>query len=544
MKRIALLLLLTALFLSLPLAASAQALPDTVVLAFTRQPDSLFSDYAATATASYALQVVYNSLVAPDADGNIVGELAESWEVSEDQLTWTFKLREDVKWHDGEPFTAADVKFTYEYSADPAYTGSGFDATILGAEAKRSGEADSLEGVQVIDDYTVSITTTEPNALFLQTTAQRYIMPQHVLADVPVAEFGSSSQARQPIGTGPYRVVEWKQDESIEYEAFDDFFGGRARISKYIWRIIPDASVQITELLNGNIDIMPEVPADDFATLEGEENVTTLRLPGVNMVTIVVNTTTPFFADKRVRQAVSYAIDRQSIVDVVGGGLGTDVRSQVHPSLPEYNVDLPGYPRDVERAKALLAEVGWTDEDGDGIVEAHGVEGLDDGTPFSIEFGTLGQPLYNLPAQVIQQNLRDVGIEINLNVVDFNIYFSEYLTTENPDFVIGMSGWFNLLFPPQSELAGNYASYGSGSYRAGWSSEEVDELLRQAPTVFDAAERNAIYNRVQEILHDELPWIYLVRLDNLAAYNANLVVPEVKNLNQLFGSVQDWTWSE
>lgn len=543
--RITLLVLLALIVSVMPLSTSAQAVPDTVVLSFTRQPDSMFPDYAATATASYAMAVVYNSLVQINASGEALPELAESWEMSDDQRTFTFTLRDDVLWHDGEPFTAQDVAFTFELSADPDYTGSYYDATILGAEAKRNGEADSVEGIEVIDDHTIAITTVEPNALFLSSIGGRFIMPEHVLADIPVADYASSAQANTPIGTGPYRVVSWARDEAITYEAFDDYFGGRPNITTYIWRVIPEATVHITELLNGQVDIVPEVPAEDFASLEGEPGIQTLRLPGVNMVTLMVNTDDPLLADARTRQALSTAIDRQSIIDVVSAGLGDVVTSQIHPSLPEYNPDLPGQPFDPEAASALLAEVGWSDEDGDGILEAHGVEGVEEGTPFSFTLGTIaGLPLYELPAQVIQQNLEAVGVETTLNAVDFNIYFSEYLTTANPDYQAGMSGWFNFTLPPQAELAGNYATYGASNYRHNWENEEFDDLLNQTPTVFDPAERNALYRRAQEILGEELPQIYLIRPNNLIAANANLVLPEISSLNELFSSVGEWAWAE
>jgi peptide/nickel transport system substrate-binding protein len=542
--RITWLVLLALLVSVIPLSTSAQAVPDTIVLAFTRQPDSLFVDYAATATASYAMAVLYNSLVEIDSSGNAVPELAESWEISEDQRTFTFTLRQDVLWHDGEPFTAEDVAFTYTYSASPDYTGSAYDANILGAAAVKAGEADAVEGIEVIDEYTIAITTEEPNALFLNTIGGRFIMPEHVLGEIPIAELGTSVQNSAPIGTGPYRLVEWSRDEAITFQAFDDYFGGRANITNYIWRIIPEATVHITELLNGQVDIVPEVPAEDFLALNPRPVSSRSRLPGVNMVTIMINTDDPLFADARVRQAVSTAIDRESIIAVASAGLGDAVVSQIHPSLPEYNASLTGQAFDVEAARALLAEVGWTDGDGDGILEANGVDGVEDGTPFSFSLGTPPQPLYSLPAQVIQQNLAAVGIEATLNTVDFNIYFSEFLTTNNPDFQAGMSGWFNLLFPPQVELASNYASYGASNYRHNWENEEFDELLLQAPTVFDSAERSALYMRAQEILGSELPQIYLICPNNLVAANANLVLPELSSLNQLFQSVALWSWTE
>jgi len=173
---------------SLVVTVHAQDAADTVVLAWPTQPDSLFPDYARTSNAHFLFRHLYGSLVTTDLEGNLVPDLALSWELSDDQLTWTFNLRHDVVWHDGEPFTAADVKSTFEISADPDYTGWATNKDILGVDAKLAGEADAVEGVQVLDDHTVTITTTEPNALVLQLIGIRDILPAHVLQDIPVAD--------------------------------------------------------------------------------------------------------------------------------------------------------------------------------------------------------------------------------------------------------------------------------------------------------------------------------------------------------------------
>lgn len=539
MKKIVALVLV--FLLTVPFFSTAQE-NDTVVLVWTSQPDSLFPDYAVTATAGYILMNLYSTLVTPDLQGNIVGDLATSWEVSEDQLTWTFTLRDNATWHDGTPLTAADVKFSYEIASDAGYAGSSYFAEILGAAEKRAGEADEVVGVQIIDDYTISITTTEPNALMLNTIAQRYILPSHLLADVPVADLGSSAQATNPVGSGPYRLVEWRVDEALVFAAFEDYYGEVANISNYIWKVVPEVATHYTELVTGAADVSTSIPADDFDGIQTEPGISTLQMPGINMTLVMFNTTSPFFNDVRTRQAIAHAVDRQGMI-AVGGGNGVLVSSQLHPSVPEHNADLVPYAFDTAQAIALLEEAGWRDEDGDGIRESYGIEGLEDGTPFSVELGTWANPLYSLPAQIIQQNLRDIGIDVEVNVVDFNVYFSEYLTaTNNPDFQFGMSGWFNFSVPTHNDIAGNFPT-GSGSHaRTLWSNERVDELVPMIPTIFDIEERNQAYYEVQAIVHEEVPFLYLTRLDNLVAYNSNLVLPEITNLRNLFKSIPIWSW--
>lgn len=543
MRKLLLVLLLLFSTLALSLTTYAQAEPDTVVLAFSRQPDSLFIDYAITSTAGFAMQVIYNSLVTPGPDGTYVGELAESWEVSDDQLTWTFHLRSDVKWHDGEPLTAEDVRYSYTYAADAEYTGALAPVVMAlkGAQAYKDGAADHIEGINVIDDYTVAFTTDQPNALFLDIQGQRYIMPSHLLKDIPVIDLASSPQAHQPIGTGPYRVVEWKTDEAIIYERFDDYFGEKAKIKNYIWKIIPEKSVHVTELLGGTVDIVPEVLADDFPSLQGDDTVETLQIPGVNFTLIELNGLKPFFSDVRVRQALNYAIDKQAIINAVGGGFGTAVTNIVHPSLPEFNPNLAGYPYNLEKAKALLAEAGWTDDDGDGIVESHGVAGLDDGTPFSFELGTLNFSPYDLSAQIVQQAWKAVGVEAILNVVEFNIYFSEYLTGES-DYEAGISGWFNFEQTPQGELETNFGQNQALNWSHWSGTSEFEEIIANAPAEFDVQKRIEMYWRAEELVEAGAPWINLTRLDNLISYNNKLFVPEIGSLTQLFASVPQWEW--
>lgn len=541
MKKFSLIFMLFIL-LSVPLMSIAQEQPP-VVLAAGAQPDSLLPDFARTAIAGYAIDVIYSQLVDVDGDGNIVPDLAESWEVSDDQLTWTFHLRQGVKWHDGEPFTAADVKFTFEFPADPEYPGTEFNDQILGATERKAGEADEVSGVQVLDDYTISITTIQPNALFLENVGTTWINPAHAYAGIAPADVPSSSLARAPIGTGPYQLVEWLPDESITFRAFPDYFGTKPNIETYIWRIIPEPATQISELITGGVNIIPAVSADDTVTLESEPGITVLRLTGVGTNYIMFNHNSPLFKDVRVRQALAQAIDKVALLSVTAGGFGTPAVGQVFPELPEANPNLTGYAYDPEAAKALLAEAGWTDDDGDGIVESHGVEGLDDGTPFSVVLRSTTTPVWVNRAQVVQQFLKAVGIEIELEALDFNIFFSTYFTPDS-EYDMLLSGWVNLIIPTLGDLTANFESGQANTEVLRWSNSELDDLLNAIPTMFDPADRIAAYWRVQEIIEQEVPVIYLDRPATVSAHSSNLIIPEIGSQAALYGSVKEWKWAE
>ncbi len=514
----------------------------TLVLAMSSQPDGMFPDYAATATSAYAQVSVYNGLVTQDLDGKTVGDLAESWTVSDDNLTYTFKLRKNVKWHDGKPFTAADVKFSYEFPADKDYTGNGYGAVgaLKGAKDKKEGKASEIAGVKVIDDYTIALTVEQPNALFLETVAPRFILPAHVLQSVPVAQLKESSQFRSPIGTGPYKLVEWKADESLTFKANDDYFGPRPYIDTYIWKVMPELPTQVSELLAGGVHGVVLANADDYVTLEKNPGLQAVRVPGVSQSFMAVNISKPMFADKRVRQAFSYAIDKQAMLQALSSGLGTVVVSPVHPSLPEYNPNLKGYPFDQTKAKALLEQAGWIDKNGDGVRESYGVPGLQDGTPFKFRLGSLTIRRYLPQAQIVQQQLKEVGVEATIEQVEFNIFFSKYYL-RGLDFDMAGSGWFNLLYHPLTELEWNYTSANSDDM---YNNPQVDELVAKAPTVFDAKERQQIFWKIQELIEEDAAKIFLTRDDTLSVFTKKLYVAPYKSLSQLWLTIPTWYFKD
>lgn len=520
----------------------AQDAPRPLVIGMGTQPDSMLPDYARTALAGFAIENVYTALVAFDDAGNPVPDLAESWSLSDDNLTWTVTLRQDVLWHDGEPFTADDVKFNFEFPADPDFTGATYDPSIAGAAERKAGEADEVSGVQVIDDYTVSITTIEPNALFLQTIATKQLVPQHAFEGIPVAEYASSELARLPIGTGPYRVTDWQPDESVTFEAFPEYYGEPASIQTIIWRVIPEPATQVTELITGGVDILPAVSADDVFSLEGEDGIVVESVTGAFSTYLMLNHDLSVFSDLRMRQAIAHAVDAQAILEVISGGIGTAATSHVFPEVPEFNTELMGYAYDPARAQALLDELGWVDADGDGVREANGVEGVADGTRLALTITTFSSPVWTNRALVVQQSLNDIGFEIRVNPVDFNAIFAEYFTP-NSEYDMLLSGWSNLLVPTLSDLRGNFRSGESNTAVIRWSNAELDGLIDTIPTIFDDEERISTFWRVQEIIEAELPVVYLTREAANFAYRDRLALPEIGSIVELFETIPEWEFA-
>lgn len=290
--------------------------------------------------------LAFDRLVTKDADGNYVPSLAESYTVSDDATTYTFKLRQDVKWQDGEPFTAEDVAYTYETTCHPDF-GKGYDefsAALLGADAYHEGKADHVEGIKVLDDYTVEFTFANPYLDAMVKFIDKPVFAKHVWDQIPVGDWGDATELLQnPVGTGPYKVVEYVPDQYVKMEANPDYFKGEPIIKNFIFKVTNDET-RPNEMAAGDVD-MGEV--NSFRT----ENVKTYidnqipiaEIPDVNATYLVFDTTDPILSDVNVRQAILYAIDRQGIVDAMQNGHGSVTNAPMKPSSPVYPDGLNDY---------------------------------------------------------------------------------------------------------------------------------------------------------------------------------------------------------
>ena len=524
-----------------PTEAAAAAEPNLVVYAIGAEPETYFPGYESTAIASYGFELVFNNLTTKDLQGNDVGDLAKSWEISDDQLTWTFNLVDNATWHDGVPFTAADVQYTYELLADPAYTGTYYTMieSIAGATEKHDGTAETISGVNVIDDHTIAITYEAPNALVLDTMAGVMpILPAHILKDIPVADLATSDFARNPVGTGPFMLREWNAEESLIYDKNPNYWGGDVTIDTFIWQIIPEPSAQITALLNGEVDLI-NVSADDFAQVENVEGIATKTTAGSRYYNLNFHITDPKLADVRTRQAIAHAIDRESLVQGMFGGKGSVESCIFHPSLPEYDAALTGYAYDPEKAKAILAEVGWTDTDGDGILDAKGVAGVADGTKLSFELGTRSEPQYVRFNEMIQQNLKAVGIDSTINAMEGGVFWGEYFVIDGP-WTLGGSSWSNLIGSPQQELLWNITCDSASQYN--YCNPALDEMIYKNNSLFDPAERKANFSEILKVMEQEVIYLAMIRGQDNYGIDANLAVADFQNTMDLYRSLPTWSY--
>lgn len=471
----------------------------TLITAITDDPVSLNGIYANDGASVAVLSFVFNPLTLGGENWGteITGDLAESWSVSEDGLTWTFNLHQGVKWHDGEELTAEDVVYTFQ--------------TIQTSEAEiapfrpRFMQGDEPIQFEAADDYTVVAHLTSPNASFF-TDISVPIVPKHVLEGQDLRE-GPFNRA--PIGTGPFKVVEWNTAESIVLEANEDYFRGRPCIDRLIFRIIPDEQSQVAALQTGELDFLPNIPGASVPTFEGNPDFTISVAEQDSLFHMFLNLANPKFQDVRVRQALMTAIDRQAVVDIVRQGYGVVHNSHFDHVVPFYQQDkLGGYDYDPERAGALLDEAGISDTDGDGIRDVNG-------EPWTITITSFagGFRDYADYAVVVQAFWQDIGVQTELEFGDLSTLVEQIYQERVVDkpYEAHTSGW-SVIGPEPNSYANFYMwTDALGPNIPNYRNEEVNELFEAARLETDFDARMAIYEQIEAILWEELPTLPLYR---------------------------------
>jgi len=459
------------------------------------------------------IELVYDAMLYLDEELMPQPEVAESWEISDDGLSVTFHLRKDVKFHDGHPVTAEDVAFTFKSMCHPEYQGVRFDnfKKIKGAIAYHEGTADDVEGIEVLDDYTIRFTTIEPYAPLMVKLSYQ-IEPEHLRGDVPPADLPKHDTNSHPIGCGPFKFVKYETDQYIQLEAFDDYFRGRPYLDGIIFKILSQ-DVALAQIEAGEVDTIEVTPAD----IEAVEDI-----PGVHIWEYAdlgyqymgINTKREPFDDKRVRHAITHAIDKVAIVDKLLMGHGTVMYSHMPPTSWAYTTDIPQFEYSPEKAKELLAEAGWTDVDNDGILEKGDKE-------FKVTLlYPVGNKVREQSAPVIQQYLKDVGIDCQLEMMEFATLVPRIF--DERDFDLYLMGWSLSVDPdPQGIWHSSQAKPG-GWNPCGFVSQESDDLMNKACTTFNMDERKKYYAEWQRLIADAAPYVFLYSMNNIYAVNDRL----------------------
>ncbi|MGF7057779.1 ABC transporter substrate-binding protein [Brassicibacter mesophilus] len=465
-------------------------------------PDTLPDDNAYP-----IVQNIFNRLVKLDASKQIVPDLATDWDVSEDGLAITFKLREDAHWHDGEPVTSEDVKYTFDQiKANEAYY--------------MSSRLQIVESIETPDEYTVVFNMTAPDVSFIADLGwyATFILPEHVFNNGQAWE--DNPAAMDPIGSGPFKLSEFKQGESVTIVANPDYHEGAPKLDKVIFSIIPDDATAVQALTNGDIDVLENVPAANADELLANKNIRMKLNEYPSPMRIILNLNNEAVQDVNVRKAIATAINKEEISEKIYNGVQKPEYS-MYPSLIEWasNTEETSPHFNIEEAEKILEAAGY-EKDADGYY----VRGL------TIDvFEGSGYPD---AAKLMAASLAEAGIELTVQVHEFNAWFAK--VGEQRDFILELQGGF--MGPDPAALQKRFGT-GVGSNYGEYSNAEFDSLLAEAAATGDQEKRAELYKKAQAIVAEELPYIPIVAF---ASYDAN----NAKYINLPIDGTGKWGWAE
>ena len=464
-------------------------------------------------------RVLFNGLTKPGKNLQPAPDLAERWEVSRDGLTWTFFLRRNARWHDGREVTAEDVKFTYDLVLNPRL-GAG------GAVNFRS-----VKEVQVVDRHTVRFVLSTPMAsLAAFTGTNAGILPRHAFEGVADPWAHDSFNKRTPVGTGAFRLRDYVPGAYVTLARFDGYFAGRPSLDTITFKVLPDPNTPIAQLLSGELTlIMVDNPASVRA-LQGRPDIEISTIPQTNFYWLAPNSRNALFRDRRVRQAMMHALDRRAMINGFLQGYAREATGLISPALAfYYHGDVKTYDCDRARARELLAAAGWRPGP-DGVL-------VKDGERFQWALTFPRVQYFEQLASLVQQYYRAVGMEVTLDGLEFNQFVSQRLLPRRFDV---MAGWwitpadpdfYNYLHSSAAERGFNVPMF---------SHPEVDRLLEAGRATSDPAVRARIYRRFQEVVAEEVPYLYLWWPFEIRAIHRRLAGVPRLGLRDAFQYAHEW----
>jgi peptide/nickel transport system substrate-binding protein len=445
---------------------------DMLVVGLEVDLDTMFPPTSNSVSASDVYGHIYWYLMRSNPDFITVRPgLADSFRFSADSLSIDYFIHPGITWHDGEPFTADDVVFAHDVCKAPEIGWSAVDWL------------EHITNVEALDPLTVRFTFDEPYMYQVQDSNVCYPLPKHILGDVPFAEMSEHPTAREPVGNGPFRFVSWESGQEVVIQ-----------------------TSLTTQIQNGDIDLWTRFGPAFYPQLSEAPGLTVHSYPGRSYSYVAWNRLDPLFEDKRVRQAMTMAIDRQQIVDALVYGQATVGTQPLISTIWAHDPTIEPYPFDPERAKALLEEAGWTDSDGDGVREK-------DGREFKFQMATNGNNRMRVDiVTVIQQQLKDVGAEVTPNVLEFNTFIDQLLAK---DYQSAVGGWSVGIKAALTSMFGKDALFNFVSA----DNERMLELMAQAELERDMDKAKRLWSEMQRISVDESYYTYLFQLNDLHVIN-------------------------
>ena len=482
-----------------PLANQGLAQPGgTLVIAMGAEPPTL--NYQLDPLDAWGKRIdelVMDSLARP----NIITwkhepHLAESWEISEDNLTLTFHLRKGVEWHDGKPFTADDVIFTFDKILSPTSKTMAIRSYL-----------DALARYEKQDSHTVVFHLAEPYWYAFDAIAEIFIYPEHIYKK---GDFNTHPANRAPIGTGPFRFHHWKTGEEIELRRNDNFYGNAPHLERLVFKYVPDPIVRTQLLRKGEVDVVEKVSPEEWRAITSEPD-SGLRfwrlrhVPG-SLQWIGWNQERPMFRDKRVRRAMTMLLDRHDVANNLRLGLDTVAESWFYPGSPEHDATIKPWPYDPEAAADLLDQAGWVDHDADGIRDK-------EGRPFEFTFlYPAGPPFYEQLASLMKSDFAKAGIEVKTARIEWAVY-TERLRRHEFD---ACSLLWQMTPRNDPYQVWHSSEINGGSNYVSFRNSEADNLIESSRHEFDDEKRLKLYRRFNAILHEEQPYTMLFNRYNLS----------------------------
>ncbi len=459
------------------------------VLVFGRSGDSVGLDPGRETDGEsfYGSTAVFDTLVEfIPGETAVKPALAESWKVSDDGLTYTFNLRSGVKFHDGTPFNAEAVVFSFERQFVETHAYYDLGPWKYWGYMDMSNIVDS---VVAVDDLTVQFNLQHVEAPFLANLAMDFAS---IVSPTAVAKYGEDFK-NNPVGTGAFKFVSWNKDSEIVFERNADYWDGPVYLDRLILKVIPDATARWLALQKGEVDLIDFPSTEDIADMRAASDIQVIQQAGLNVGYLALNTQKAPFDNKLVRQAINYAIDKSEIIEGVYGEAGQEAKNPLPPTMWSYNDDIMAYPYDPAKAKELLAEAG-----------------LADGFDMELWAMPVARP-YNPNArkiaEIMQAQLSKVGVTAEIISYEWGTYLGKTDQGEHQAAMLGWTGdngdpdnflWVLLSEPAAIPPAGNIAM---------WKNSEFTDLCRQAKEVADQDAREALYREAQEIFHEEAPWV-------------------------------------
>lgn len=504
----------------------AGARREVVTMAMTSATDTLNPLNVSGNYGDIIFDQVFDRLVSVTMEGEYLPRLAESWEISEDYTVATFHLFDNIKWHDGEPFTAHDMVFTGQLSTNPDLVTNrrNYYASIVGTDDSGVCENPDELGIKAVDDYTLEITFKKPtdiNAFIAMDNMRIYALPKHLLENADVANLDADPYFQNPIGTGAFKFESQVSGERYELVANMDYHQGAPSFDRLVIRVMDAASI-VPGLMSGEVDItshLGEIPLDDWTSLSGIENIVPAGTKSFGYQYMTINCSKEYFQDERVRRAISMAINRQAIVDQLLFGEGVIAYGPLPDFHPYFNKEIENDLYDPEGAKQILEEAGW---DFDRELEF---------------FVPTGNKVRENSATLIQQDLAAIGVKTKLQTMDFTTEINS-LRESKGDF--GLLGGAGSVDPDDARIL---LDVGTNMNFSHYPNADLFDLATDARNQPSRELRQPLYDQLQEELIEKMPYCWLYFANQRMAHNNTFASVPIEDFPNLEYRAYTWTFN-